>query len=156
MNRVEAISNRILKSDNFENVAHVCCDWEEFVFEVAEWGVDHIATVDIDTLTAAEVAELDTFIASFGCSPDAPHPCSKYANPIFAQGTAFIIVHLLHFYIMIIEYFIEVPGTNIKEPVNGFMYDTLYDMAQQYGIAELCWYALNGTRMVQGVYTDKD
>ena len=156
MNKVKAISDRILKSDNFENVAYVCCDWQEFVFEVAEWGVDHIATVDFDELTAAEVAELDTFIASFGCSPDAPHPCSKYANPIFAQGTAFIIVHLLHFYIMIIEYFIEVPGTNIKEPVDGFMYDTLYDMAQQYGIAELCWYALNGTRMVQGVYTDKD
>ena len=156
MNKVQAISDRILKSDNFENVAYVCCDWQEFVFEVAEWGVDHIATVDFDELTAAEVAELDTFIASFGCSPDAPHPCSKYANPIFAQGTAFIIVHLLHFYIMIIEYFIEVPGTNIKEPVDGFMYDTLYDMAQQYGIAELCWYALNGTRMVQGVYTDKD
>ena len=156
MNKVQAISDRILKSDNFENVAYVCCDWQEFVFEVAEWGVDHIATVDFDTLTASEVAELDTFIASFGCSPDAPHPCSKYANPIFAQGTAFIIVHLLHFYIMIIEYFIEVPGTNIKEPVDGFMYDTLYDMAQQYGIAELCWYALNGTRVVEGVYTDKD
>ena len=156
MNKVQAISDRILKSDNFENVAYVCCDWQEFVFEVAEWGVDHIATVDFDELTAAEVAELDTFIASFGCSPDAPHPCSKYANPIFAQGTAFIIVHLLHFYIMIIEYFIEVPGTNIKEPVDGFMYDTLYDMAQQYGIAELCWYALNGTRVVEGVYTDQD
>ena len=57
---------------------------------------------------------------------------------------------------MIIDYFIEVPGTNIKEPVDGFAYDLLYDMAQQYGIAELCWYALNGTRMVQGVYTDQD
>ena len=87
MNRVDAISNRILKSDNFENVAHVCCDWEEFVFEVAEWGVDHIATVDFDTLTAKEIKELDSFIASFGCSPENPHPCSKYANPIFAQGT---------------------------------------------------------------------
>ena len=32
---------------------------------------------------------------------------------------------------MIIEYFIEVPGTNIKEPVEGFAYDLLYDMAQQ-------------------------
>ena len=40
------IANRILASDNFENVAYVCCDWEEFVFEVAEWGVDHIAQVD--------------------------------------------------------------------------------------------------------------
>jgi len=57
---------------------------------------------------------------------------------------------------MIIEYFIEVPGTNIKESVEGFAYDTLYDMAQQYGIAELCWYALNGTRVVEGVYTDQD
>ena len=61
-----------------------------------------------------------------------------------------------HFFIMITEYYIEVPGTTIKESVSGFAYDTLYDMAQQYGIAELCWYALNGTRVVEGVYTDKD
>ena len=79
MNRVEAISTRILNNDNFENVAHVCCDWQEFVFEVAEWGVDHIATVDFDDLTAAEEQALDSFIASFGCSPANPHPCSKYA-----------------------------------------------------------------------------
>ena len=59
-------------------------------------------------------------------------------------------------YIMIIEYFIEVPNTNIKEPVDGFAYDILYDMAQEYGRAELVWYALNGTRMIQGVYTDQD
>ena len=58
--------------------------------------------------------------------------------------------------IMIIEYFIEVPNTNIKEPVDGFAYDKLYDMAQEYGRAELVWYALNGTRMIQGVYTDQD
>ena len=84
MNRIESISKRILDNANFENVAHVCCDWEEFVFEVAEWGVDHIATVDFDTLTADEIKGLDSFIASFGCSPEDPHPCSKYANPIFA------------------------------------------------------------------------
>ena len=41
------ISDRILSSDNFENVAHVCCDWEEFVFEVAEWGVDHLSLIHI-------------------------------------------------------------------------------------------------------------
>ena len=156
MNRVDAISNRILKSDNFENVAHVCCDWEEFVFEVAEWGVDHIATVDFDTLTPDEIKGLDSFIASFGCSPEDPHPCSKYANPIFAQGTAFIIVQFTFFTIMITEYFIEIPGTTIKESVEGFAYDKLYDMAQQYGIAELVWYALNGKRVVEGVYTDQD
>ena len=57
---------------------------------------------------------------------------------------------------MITEYFIEVPNTNIKEPVTGFAYDLLYDMAQEFGHAQLVWYALNGTRMIQGVYTDKD
>ena len=57
---------------------------------------------------------------------------------------------------IMIEYFIEVPNTNIKEPVTGFAYDLLYDMAQEYGHAELVWYALNGTRMIQGVYTDQD
>ena len=57
---------------------------------------------------------------------------------------------------IMIEYFIEVPNTNIKEPVTGFAYDLLYDMAQEYGKAELVWYALNGTRMIQGVSTDKD
>ena len=82
--QVQRISERILKVDNFENVAYVCCDWEEFVFEVAEWGVDHIAQVDFDDLTDEEVKELDTFIGSFGNSPTDPHPCSKYANPIFA------------------------------------------------------------------------
>lgn len=84
MNRAEAIANRIKSNDNFENVAYVCCDWEEFVFEVAEWGVDHIATVDFDDLTPLEVSFLDEFIASFGCSPSQPHPCSKYADPVFA------------------------------------------------------------------------
>ena len=78
------ISNRILDVDNFENVAYVCCDWEEFVFEVAEWGVDHIAEVDFDDLSEEDIDFLDSFIASFGCSPTDPHPCSKYANPIIA------------------------------------------------------------------------
>ena len=82
--KTDRITKRILESDSFENVAHVCCDWEEFVFEVAEWGVDHIAQVDFDYLTKNDIEILDEFIASFGCSPSNPHPCSKYANPIFA------------------------------------------------------------------------
>ena len=80
----ERIARRILDVDNFENVAHVCCDWEEFVFEVAEWGVDHIAFIDFDDLSEEDIDFLDSFIASFGCSPTNPHPCSKYADPIFA------------------------------------------------------------------------
>ena len=80
----ERIARRIIDVDNFENVAHVCCDWEEFVIEVAEWGVDHIACIDFDDLSEEDIDFLDDFIASFGCSPTNPHPCSKYADPIFA------------------------------------------------------------------------
>ena len=81
----ERISNRILEVDNFENVAYVCCDWEEFVFEVAEWGVQSIAKVDFDDVSDEDITALDEFIASFGCSPSDPHPCSKYATPVY-QG----------------------------------------------------------------------
>ena len=44
-------------------------------FEVAEWGVDHICGVEFDDLSDEAIKELDTFIASFGCSPSDPHPC---------------------------------------------------------------------------------
>ena len=76
----ERIARRILDVDNFENVAHVCCDWEEFVFEGAEWGVDHIACIDFDDLSEEDIDFLDSFIASFGCSPSNPHPCSMKYN----------------------------------------------------------------------------
>jgi len=57
---------------------------------------------------------------------------------------------------MITQYYIEIPNKNIKEPVEGFAYDVLYDMAQEFGHAQLVWYALNGKRVVEGEYTDKD
>ena len=69
---------------------------------------------------------------------------------------SFLIHFIPPFIIMLIEYFIEVPNTNIKEPVSGFAYDLLYDMAQQFGHAQLVWYALNGNRVVEGEYTDQD
>ena len=53
--------------------------------------------------------------------------------------------------------FVEVPNTTIQEPVtNDFGYDLCYTMAQEYGIAEVVTYALNGTRVLHGSYTDKD
>ena len=58
---------------------------------------------------------------------------------------------------MMIQKFIEVPNTNIQEPVfNDFGFDLCYDMAQEYGYAELVWYALNGKRVTEGSYSDKD
>ena len=56
------------------------------------------------------------------------------------------------------EYTIEVPNTTVKETV--FSMDEAepicYDMAQEYGIAEVVFYALNGKRVVEGTYTNED
>ena len=58
---------------------------------------------------------------------------------------------------MLITKFVEVPNTNIQEEVtNDFGYDLCYDLAQQFGFAEVCWYALNGKRVTEGYYTDRD
>ena len=58
-----------------------------------------------------------------------------------------------------IEYFVEVPNTNIKESVGhrlGDAWGICYDLAQENGFAEVVWYALNGKRVTEGHYTDRD
>ena len=59
---------------------------------------------------------------------------------------------------MLTEYFVEVPNTNIKESVKSLddSWGLCYDLAQSYGHAQVVWYALNGTRVVDGEYTDQD
>ena len=59
---------------------------------------------------------------------------------------------------MITEYFVEVPNTNIKESVASLddSWGMCYDLAQRFGHAQVVWYALNGTRVVDGEYTDQD
>lgn len=54
-----------------------------------------------------------------------------------------------------IQKFIEIPNTAIREPVpyGCFAYDLLYSMAEEYGFAQLVWYSLNGTRVVEGEYS---
>ena len=84
LTKTERIINGIKKNDSFENVAYVCEDFETFVIEVAEWGVDHISQVDFDD-PELNLEQLDAFFASFGCTPSNPHPCSKYATAVY-QG----------------------------------------------------------------------
>ena len=78
MGKTERLINRIKEVGNFENVAYVCEDFETFVIEVAEWGVDHIAQVDFDD-PELNIPKLDAFFASFGCTPSNPHPAGRYA-----------------------------------------------------------------------------
>ena len=81
--------NRIDSVERFRDVAYVCEDFQTFVDEISEWGVDHIGGVDFygvgfDLNEELDLEALDKYFASFGCTPENPHPCSKYADPIFA------------------------------------------------------------------------
>ena len=81
--------NRIDSVERFRDVAYVCEDFQTFVDEISEWGVDHIGGVDFygvgfELNEELDIPALDKYFASFGCTPENPHPCSKYADPIFA------------------------------------------------------------------------
>ena len=78
MNKTERLINRIKDVDNFENVAYVCEDFETFVDEVAEWGVQSIAKVDFDD-PELDLKAMNAYFASFGCTPSNPHPAGRYA-----------------------------------------------------------------------------
>ena len=59
---------------------------------------------------------------------------------------------------MLVTKYVEVPNTNIREEVPSLddAYPMCYDLAQEFGFAEVCWYALNGKRVTEGHYTDRD
>ena len=78
MTKTSRLINRIQEKESFYDVAYVCEDFETFVEEVAEWGVDHIAGVDFDD-PELDLKALDDFFGSFGCTPSNPHPAGRYA-----------------------------------------------------------------------------
>ena len=61
---VNRIKQRILFDDNLQNVACLCENWSEFLFEIEEWGIYKLGGVDFDTLTSADIVRLDEFIKS--------------------------------------------------------------------------------------------
>ena len=61
--KTNRIINRILEVDSFQNMACCCANWQEFVEELAEWGVDGCAKVDFDD-PDLDIAKLDKFIKS--------------------------------------------------------------------------------------------
>ena len=80
---------RIDTVEKFRDIAELCEDFQTFVDEISEWGVDHIGGVDFYGVgfqlnEELDLEALDKYFASFGCTPENPHPCSKYADPIFA------------------------------------------------------------------------
>ena len=78
MTKTQRLINRIKEVENFENVAFLCEDFETFIDEVAEWGVQSIAKVDFDD-PEVNRGMMDAFFASFGCTPSTPPPAGRYA-----------------------------------------------------------------------------
>ena len=58
---VNNIKQRILFDDNLSNVACLCENWQEFCFELEEWGVTSAAKVEFDD-PELDVKQLDAFI----------------------------------------------------------------------------------------------
>ena len=61
MTKTQTVINRILEVENFQNVACVCADWQEFTQELEEWGVYGCAKIDFDD-PELDVDQLDAFI----------------------------------------------------------------------------------------------
>ena len=77
--------NRIDTVEKFRDVAELCEDFQTFVDEISEWGVDHIGGVDFYGVgfqlnEELDLPALDRYFASFGCTPDNPHPTSRFFN----------------------------------------------------------------------------
>ena len=74
---------RIDTVEKFRDIAELCEDFRSFVDEISEWGVDHIGGVDFygvgfELNEELDIPALDRYFASFGCTPENPHPFSKF------------------------------------------------------------------------------
>ena len=78
MTKTQRLINRIQEKESFYDIAYICEDFDTFIDEISEWGVDHIGGVDFDD-PEVNRGMMNAYFASFGCTPDNPHPCSKYA-----------------------------------------------------------------------------
>ena len=81
--KTQRLIQRIQEKESFYDIAYICEDFDTFIQEVAEWGGDHIAGVDFDD-PEGNVGMMDAYFGSFGCTPDNPHPCSKYASGVLS------------------------------------------------------------------------
>ena len=78
MTKTSRLINRIQEKESFYDIAYLCEDFDTFIEEIAEWGVDAIAKVADDDPEVNRFM-MDAFFASFGCTPDNPHPAGRYA-----------------------------------------------------------------------------
>ena len=78
MTKTSRLINRIQEKESFYDIAYLCEAFDTFIDEISEWGVDHIGGVDFDD-PEVNLPMMNAFFASFGCTPDNPHPAGRYA-----------------------------------------------------------------------------
>ena len=61
MSKTNILIDRIRSVDNFLNLAYFCESWQDFIEEIAEWGVYSAAKIDFDD-KELNVDLLDQFI----------------------------------------------------------------------------------------------
>ena len=76
--KTQRLINRIEEKESFYDIAYLCEDFATFIDEISEWGVDHIGGVDFDD-PEVNRGMMNAYFASFGCTPDNPHPAGRYA-----------------------------------------------------------------------------
>jgi len=84
MNPTERMINRIDTVEKFRDIADLCEDFQTFVDEIQEWGVDHICGVDFfgkgfELNPNLDFKLLDEYFSSFGYTKANPHPAGRYA-----------------------------------------------------------------------------
>ena len=68
MTKTSRLINRIQEKESFYDIAFLCEDFDTFIDEISEWGVDHIGGVDFDD-PEVNHPMMNAFFASFGCTP---------------------------------------------------------------------------------------
>ena len=81
--KTQRLIQRIQEEESFYDIAYICEDFDTFITEISEWGVDHIGGVDFDD-PEVNRGMMDAFFGSFGYTPNDPHPCSKYASGVLS------------------------------------------------------------------------
>ena len=76
--KTQTLISRIDSKESFSDIAYLCEDFDTFIDEVAEWGVDHAGGVDFDDPEVNRFM-MNAYFASFGCTPDNLHPAGRYA-----------------------------------------------------------------------------
>ena len=61
---VNRIKQAVLFDFNLSALSSICHDWEDYVIELAEWGIYTVGGVNFDSLTQNEIQRLDQFMVN--------------------------------------------------------------------------------------------